>query len=67
MQQSVSTESASKTTKKTGFAAMPPERQREVASMGGRAAHEKGTSHRFDSNSGRAAAIKRRSMEQDAG
>ena len=28
---------------KRGFAAMDPEKQREIASMGGRAAHEKGT------------------------
>lgn len=32
---------------KKGFAAMSPERQREVASMGGRAAHAKGTAHRY--------------------
>jgi len=32
-----------------GFAAMDPEEQREIASMGGRAAHERGTAHEFDS------------------
>ncbi len=32
---------------KRGFAAMDPEKQREIASMGGRAAHEKGTAHEF--------------------
>ena len=31
-----------------GFAAMNPERQREIASRGGRAAHEKGVAHRWD-------------------
>ena len=30
-----------------GFAAMEPSRQREIASKGGRAAHEKGTAHRW--------------------
>jgi general stress protein YciG len=32
-----------------GFAAMDPEEQREIASKGGRAAHEKGTAHEFSS------------------
>jgi general stress protein YciG len=32
-----------------GFASMDPEKQREIASMGGKAAHEKGTAHEFDS------------------
>jgi len=32
-----------------GFAAMDPEEQREIASKGGRTAHEKGTAHEFDS------------------
>lgn len=32
-----------------GFAGMDPERQREIASKGGKAAHEKGTAHEFDS------------------
>jgi len=31
-----------------GFAAMDGRRQREIASMGGRAAHERGTAHEFD-------------------
>ena len=30
-----------------GFALMDPARQREIASKGGRAAHEKGTAHRW--------------------
>jgi uncharacterized protein len=30
-----------------GFASMSPERQREIASKGGRAAHEKGTAHEW--------------------
>ena len=32
-----------------GFATMNKERQREIASRGGRAAHERGTAHEFDS------------------
>lgn len=32
-----------------GFAGMDPERQREIARAGGRAAHEKGTAHEFTS------------------
>jgi uncharacterized protein len=30
-----------------GFASMSPEKQREIASKGGRAAHEKGTAHEW--------------------
>jgi len=30
-----------------GFAVMEPSRQREIASKGGKAAHEKGTAHRW--------------------
>lgn len=32
-----------------GFASMDENRQREIASMGGKAAHQKGTAHEFDS------------------
>jgi general stress protein YciG len=32
-----------------GFAAIPPGRQREIASLGGKAAQARGTAHRFDS------------------
>ncbi len=31
-----------------GFASMDAERQREIASKGGRTAHERGTAHEFD-------------------
>lgn len=34
---------------KRGFASMDPARQREIASQGGIAAHEKGTAHKFTS------------------
>ena len=37
------------TRRRRGFAAMDPQKQREIASMGGRAAHEKGTAHEFTS------------------
>lgn len=30
-----------------GFAAMSPEKQREIASMGGKAAHAKGSAHQW--------------------
>lgn len=38
-----------------GFAAMDPARQRELASRGGRAAHERGTAHEFSSEEARRA------------
>jgi general stress protein YciG len=41
-----------------GFAAMSAERQREIASKGGRAAHEKGTAHEFSANEAREAGRK---------
>ena len=42
-----------------GFAAMNPERQREIASLGGRAAHQSGHAHQFTSEEARAAGKKR--------
>lgn len=41
-----------------GFAAMSLERRREIASMGGRAAHAKGTAHEFTSEEARQAGRK---------
>jgi general stress protein YciG len=41
-----------------GFASMDPQRQREIASAGGRAAHEKGTAHEFTSEEAREAGRK---------
>ena len=41
-----------------GFASMDKERQRMIASKGGRAAHEKGTAHEFSSNEASMAAKK---------
>jgi general stress protein YciG len=43
---------------KQGFASMDPQRQREIASEGGRAAHLKGTAHEFTSEEARAAGRK---------
>jgi len=40
---------------KRGFAAMNPQRQREIASKGGQAAHQKGTAHEFSPDEARAA------------
>jgi general stress protein YciG len=45
-------------TSNRGFASMDPARQREIASQGGRAAHEKGTAHEFDSEEARRAGQK---------
>lgn len=41
-----------------GFASMSPEKQREIASKGGRAAHLKGTAHEWTSEEARAAGRK---------
>lgn len=43
---------------KRGFASMDPEKQREIASEGGKAAHEKGTAHEFTSEEAREAGHK---------
>jgi uncharacterized protein len=45
-------------TRKRGFASMDAARQREIASKGGRAAHEKGTAHEFTPEEARAAGRK---------
>ena len=59
-----------------GFASMDPQRQREIASEGGRAAHEKGTAHEFTSEEAREAgrkggmarsANRRNAMAQNSG
>lgn len=46
---------AAKPKSKRGFASLTPERRAEIASMGGRTAHQKGTAHKFNSAEGRAA------------
>jgi general stress protein YciG len=41
-----------------GFASMDPEKQKEIASKGGKAAHERGTAHEFTSEEAREAGRK---------
>ncbi len=41
--------------KRRGFASMSEAKQREIASIGGKAAHEKGTAHEFTSDEARKA------------
>ena len=41
-----------------GFAALTPERQREIASQGGRAAHQQGVAHEWSKDEARAAGKK---------
>jgi general stress protein YciG len=41
-----------------GFASMSPDKQREIASKGGRAAHEKGTAHKWTTDEARSAGRK---------
>lgn len=45
--QNQSNKSSQKGTSNRGFAAMDPAEQREIASKGGKVAHEKGTAHEF--------------------
>jgi general stress protein YciG len=51
--------------RKRGFAAMDPERMREIAAMGGRIAHEQGRAHKFNSAEGQAAGRKRAAQMQE--
>ena len=51
--------SASQRRSLRGFAAMDPQRQKEIASLGGRAAHQSGHAHEFSSEEARAAGRKR--------
>jgi general stress protein YciG len=50
-----------------GFAAMDPQRQREIASLGGRAAHQSGHAHEFTTEEARAAGKKRHAMRNGNG
>jgi len=45
-------------TSQRGFASMDPERQRQIASEGGRAAHQRGTAHEFTPEEARRAGSK---------
>ncbi len=44
--------------KRRGFAAMSPEKQKEIASRGGKSAHQKGTAHQFTTEEARQAGTK---------
>lgn len=44
--------------KRRGFASMPPEKQRAIASLGGKAAHAKGTAHEWTKEEARKAGSK---------
>jgi len=46
------------TKSRRGFAAMSPERQREIASQGGRAAHQQGVAHEWSAEEARQAGKK---------
>lgn len=46
------------TIKKRGFASMDKEQHREIASQGGKAAHKKGTAHKWTSETAREAGKK---------
>ena len=48
-----------------GFAAMSPEKKREIAGMGGRAAHATGRAHQFTTEEARAAGRKRHQRDDD--
>jgi general stress protein YciG len=55
---------------KRGFAALAendPERQREIASLGGKTAHENGTAHEFQEGSREAKEAGRRGGERSRG
>jgi len=56
MEENVSTEQPRK--ERRGFASMSPDKQREIASKGGRAAHEKGTAHEWSAEEARSAGRK---------
>ena len=45
-------------TSNRGFASMNPEQQREIASQGGRASHQRGTGHEWNSDEAREAGRK---------
>lgn len=55
MQQTTSNNNGTST---RGFASMDAGKQRAIASMGGKAAHEKGTAHEFSSEEAREAGRK---------
>ena len=57
-QQEVSNSSSNGRRSNRGFAAMSPERQKQIASEGGRAAHKLGVAHEWNSDEARKAGKK---------
>lgn len=53
-----STAAPVRTKSRRGFASMDPQRQREIARLGGRASHASGNAHEFTSEEARAAGRK---------
>lgn len=51
-------EAPARTKSRRGFASMDPQRQREIARLGGRASHASGNAHEFTSEEARAAGRK---------
>jgi hypothetical protein len=58
MNDSEQARNASERRERRGFASMSAEKQREIASKGGRAAHQKGTAHEWTSEEARSAGRK---------
>ena len=58
MNEAVKGREAGERKERRGFASMSPEKQREIASKGGRAAHQKGTAHEWTSEEARSAGRK---------
>ena len=51
--------------KRQGFACMDPKKLKEIASKGGKASHQKGTGHKWDSDEAREAGRKSRKMARE--
>lgn len=58
MNDAANSRTSSERKERRGFASMTPEKQREIASKGGRAAHQKGTAHEWTSEEARSAGRK---------
>jgi general stress protein YciG len=54
-----------RTKQRRGFAAMDPAKQREIASKGGKASHQKGTGHEWSSEAAREAGRKGGAVSRD--
>lgn len=58
MRESIQNSDAKRSASNRGFASMDEEKQRQIASKGGKAAHERGTAHQFTSAEAAAAGRK---------